>query len=359
MTPERSRFAALLQTAPALEPFARTAAGSTLLQQGIHVEAFARRRAEHVHRLAGILTGRHDVAEVRRRRELDQRRQLAPDRPDLGRRGPAVHWHGPDRVRGDRPVVVLLNGWTASGLVWPRALVDALTASHDVLRIDNRGAGWSRTAPAPFTLADLADDVADVLDATGATRATVLGLSMGGMIAQELALRHPARVERLVLLGTRPPAPAAVAPAPAVLASVLVAPRAGASLRDVVTLAWSGIGGDAFVRSDRAGLGELVAAVLERPTPRSGVLDQARAIGSWYGAARLRDLDVPTVVVHGTDDRLVPVGNGMRLAQLIPGARYVELRGVGHLVPFEAPHAVAEVLGVRSRPGGSAARPGA
>jgi pimeloyl-ACP methyl ester carboxylesterase len=337
---------ALLRTAPVLEPMARTAPGSTLLQHGILVEAFARRRAEHVQRVAGIMTGRPDPAEQRRRRELDLRRELAPGR-HRARRSPVVHWHGPDRVRGDRPVVVLLNGWTASGLVWPRALVEALSRDHDVLRIDNRGTGWSRTAPAPFTLADLADDVAAVLDATGASRATVAGLSMGGMIAQELALRHPARVERLALLGTRPPAPAAITPAPSVLDGVLAAPSPGSSLRQFVAHAWSGIAGAEF--AEAGAFDELVDAVLERPTPRAGVLAQARAIGSWYGAARLRDLDVPTVVVHGSDDRLVPVGNGMRLAQLVPGARYVELPGVGHLVPFEAPDAVAGVLGVGGR----------
>ena len=90
----------------------------------------------------------------------------------------------------------------------------------------------------------------------------------------------------------------------------------------------------------------MARSIARRPTPRVAVLDQARAIAAWHGAHRLRRLDVPVTVVHG-EDPLVPVRNGMRLAQLIPGARYVEPR-VGHLVPYEARprrrrgHAIAE-----------------
>ena len=85
-------------------------------------------------------------------------------------------------------------------------------------------------------------------------------------------------------------------------------------------------------------------AAARRPTPRFAVLDQARAIAAWSRAGRLRRLDVPTTVVHGTEDPLIPVRNGMRLVQLIPAARYVELPGVGHLLPYEAPDAVLDVI---------------
>ena len=81
-----------------------------------------------------------------------------------------------------------------------------------------------------------------------------------------------------------------------------------------------------------------------RVTPRQRVFDQVRAIRSWRGAARLGRLDVPTTVVHGSRDPLIPVGNGMRLSRLIPGAEYVELAGVGHLVPHEAGAALLGLL---------------
>jgi len=89
---------------------------------------------------------------------------------------------------------------------------------------------------------------------------------------------------------------------------------------------------------------ELVSQVLARPTPQVAVNAQLRAIAAWHGADRLRGLARPTTVVHGSADRLMPVGNGMRLAQLIPGASYVELPDVGHLVPMEAGDVLADLV---------------
>ena len=113
--------------------------------------------------------------------------------------GSAANWFS----RGEGEAVLLINGWSASGIAWPAAWLDELTGRYRVIRLDNRGTGWSRTAPTPFTIGDLADDARDVLKAAGVRRARVLGLSMGGMIAQELALRH------------RLPAPGACSPASA------------------------------------------------------------------------------------------------------------------------------------------------
>ncbi len=89
---------------------------------------------------------------------------------------------------------------------------------------------------------------------------------------------------------------------------------------------------------------ELIDRLRERPTPRAGVINQLRAIAGWSGASRLTRITAPTVVLHGSDDPLIPVGNGMRLAQLIAGATYVELAGVGHIVPFEAPDALLAAI---------------
>jgi pimeloyl-ACP methyl ester carboxylesterase len=239
---------------------------------------------------------------------------------------------------------VLLNGWTASGLVWPADLIGALERDHRVIRVDNRGSGWSRHAPRPYTIADLAGDARRIIDDLGLGAPTVVGLSMGGMIAQELALRWPDRVGRLVLLGTRPPSPADSPPPPAVTASLLASPPKGVSLRRFLRDGWATVTGPGFAVAHPERIDEMAAAIARRPTPRFAVLDQARAIAAWSGAWRLRSLRVPTTVVHGADDPLIPVHNGMRLAQLIPDARYVELAGVGHLVPYEVPEAVERVL---------------
>jgi 3-oxoadipate enol-lactonase len=263
--------------------------------------------------------------------------------PEVACRPPApIHHHVGGTGTG--PGIVLINGWTASGLVWPHGMVAALEREHRVVRIDNRGSGWSRHAPRPYTIADLAGDARRVIDDLGLDRPTVVGLSMGGMIAQELALRWPERVGHLVLLGTRPPSPEDTPPPARVTATLLSSPPKGVPLRRFLRDGWATVTGPGFMQEHREMIDEMAASIARRPTPRFAVLDQARAIAAWSGAHRLRRMAVPTTIVHGSEDPLIPVRNGMRLAQLVPGARYVELPGVGHLVPYEAPDEVGAIL---------------
>jgi len=254
-------------------------------------------------------------------------------------RPPAVNWH----EGGAGQPLLLLNGWTASGLTWPTSWLRRLESRFRVIRIDNRGTGWSHNAPAPFTIADMADDARDVLRACGVDQAVVLGTSMGGMIAQELALRHPGYVEKLILVATTPPTPARVASDYPVL-SLLSIPAPGQDLRDY----FGGLGqfaAEGFAEAHPDILDEFVAQMMRRVTPRPMVLSQARAIWAWCGARRLRHLSVPTTVVHGDRDVLVRPENGIWLSRHIPGATYEELPGVGHLVAQEAGDQLLRVLG--------------
>ncbi|HEY5854149.1 MAG TPA: alpha/beta hydrolase [Aldersonia sp.] len=296
---------------------------------GIHYEAMCRAVLDTELAIGAGLLGTRTTAQRRRRRERDDAIALRGHGETRGAR-PLVNWH----EGGDGPALLLLNGWTASGLLWPLDWLAQLESSYRVIRVDNRGTGWSRCAPAPFTMADLADDAATVLRACGIERATVLGLSMGGMIAQELALRHPDRVERLILVGTRPPSPAQIDPDPTPMLAALRPPEG--DLRDYIAEMWTSYACPDFAAANPAAMDELVTQVLDRVTPRQRVFDQMRAIAAWRGPQRLRRLRVPTTIVHGSGDPLMPVGNGMRLTRLIRDANYVELAGVGHLVPYEA-----------------------
>ncbi len=257
------------------------------------------------------------------------------------RRRPEVYW----RAGGRGPELVLLNGWSASGLAWPRTWVRELEKDFRVIRIDNRGSGYSRFAPTPFTMADLADDVAAVLDDAGAERATVLGLSMGGMIAQEFALRHPRRIDGLILTATAPPAPAYVAgKLSGALLGLMQPPRKHETLETYFTRVWAGATGAGFADREPEAIDELVAQIVARPTARQTLRHQLRAATGWGHADRLSCLDTPTAIIHGDEDQLVDVVNGRRLGALIPNARYVELPGVGHLPPLEAPAIVLDAI---------------
>jgi pimeloyl-ACP methyl ester carboxylesterase len=190
----------------------------------------------------------------------------------------------------------------------------------------------------------MADDTMKLMKHLDIDTAVVLGLSMGGMIAQELAMRHPSAVSGLILTGTRPPAPLQLMPAAAVIQTIMRSPTAGETPTQYHREMWPTFAGPRFVEENSDLIDEMIEQILLRPTPRRLMLDQARAVAAWIGASRLANITTPTVVVHGSADVLMPVGNGVRLAQAIRGAHYVELPGVGHLTPYEAPDELSEAI---------------
>jgi 3-oxoadipate enol-lactonase len=330
--------------AAALLPYTASTSVAVATELGIHAEAALRALAN---RAGAVPATPRSPSLVRDREVSDRHLKIVGEggRPDDIRAGtptqrPVVHWH--DGGRG--PALLLLNGWSASGLVWPESWLAHLEERYRVIRIDNRGTGWSRSAPYPFTIADMADDARDVLRACRIDRAAVLGQSMGGMIAQELAIRHGGFVGKLVLAATRPPAPAYVTPGADMFSLMLGQPPQNMTMPEFFTTTWAQTSGDGFAADHPAMMAEIANQITERITPRSGVFNQARAILAWHGVERIRRLNTPTTVVHGARDPLIPVENGRRLAKLIPRATYAQLAGVGHLVAHEAGDALLEAL---------------
>jgi 3-oxoadipate enol-lactonase len=274
-----------------------------------------------------------------------QFRRLAPG----PRRVPSNHpigWH----EAGSGPAVVLVNGWTLSARVWPADFLDALAATRRVVRIDNRGTGQRRSDRSLFTIAELAGDVRDVIEAAALGRPTVVGFSMGAMVAIELALRWPDQIGALVLVSARPPSPAAVSGRPGILGRALTPPTRDRPLADQFRERWARVSAPEFAERHPQRLDEMASAALMPVTPRRTVLAQARAIGAWRGAHRLHNLEAPCTIVHGALDPLSPAENSRRLAALIADGRYIEFDGVGHLVPQEAPERLAEVVTAVSDP---------
>jgi pimeloyl-ACP methyl ester carboxylesterase len=183
---------------------------------------------------------------------------------------------------GDRadPTVLLVAGEGTSMASWHRRLCRRLVAAgRHVVRYDHRDVGRSTRYPAgrpPYTLEHLADDAVAVLDGTGVDAAHLVGASMGGMVAQLAALRHPARVATVTAI---------------------------ASAADPRALA--------------AAAGNHGVALAATPAWRD----------------RLGELEVPTLVVHGTDDTILPLGHGAALARAVPGARLHVVAGLGHDLP--------------------------
>ena len=181
----------------------------------------------------------------------------------------------------------------------------------------------------------------------------VVGISMGGMIGQEFAIRHQERLVGLVLIATRPPTPAYTPPAASMTVLDLLGPRRrDETLESYFTRLWTTSTGAGFAEREPESIAELVAQIVVQPTPRAMLMHQLRAANGWGHAERLRRITVPTAIVHGVEDPLIDVANGRRLAELIRGSQYIELDGVGHLPPLEVPDRLLKV--VRAMTGGQA-----
>jgi pimeloyl-ACP methyl ester carboxylesterase len=247
----------------------------------------------------------------------------------------------PYESTGDGPAVLLVMGLGLPGDAWWRT-VPVLARACRVITFDNRGSGRAPRPSAPLTLAGMAADAVAVLDAAGITRAHVYGMSMGGMIAQELALGFPERVDHLVLGATSAGGSLATAPDPATLA--FLARRA--TMPDEEGR-WASVPYVYSERTRRSG-GVRIGEDFERRRTYAfqpdGYRAQLMAAMAHDAVGRLGSLEAPTLVVHGDEDRMVPPANGRALAAAIPGARRLEVAEAAHLYTTDVPAADEAVL---------------
>jgi len=231
--------------------------------------------------------------------------------------------------------LLLIQGLGYAMWAW-RYQLPAFGEERRTIAFDNRGTGRSSLEPGPFSMEQFADDAVAVLDALGVESAHVLGLSMGTFVAQLMALRAPGRVRSLALVGGSPGGPEH-APLPS---ETLECWLANANLpppefvRRTMHLSFSPGWDEAHPEMYE----ELAAARLEHPTPPECWREQFAAAGKFLqDGAPVEEIRVPTLVVHGDADRIVPVSNGHLLARRIPNAELALLPGRGHVVQLESP----------------------
>jgi 3-oxoadipate enol-lactonase len=241
-------------------------------------------------------------------------------------------------VRGDGPPVLFVQGHGYGRGGWGPA-PERLAESFTVVTFDNRGFGDSDKPPGPYTTAQLAADALGVLDTAGLERAHVVGASLGGMIAQELALAAPERVERLVLCCTTPGG-AGAAPMPSrTVALMLEAPSLDPSeaQRRFVLNALAPAAPGALVD-------EICAYRAAHPPDPAGWQALAAAGAAHDALSRLGEIARPTLVLHGTADNVVDPHNAELLAAGIPGATLEWFQGAGHLFAWEQSDRFARVV---------------
>ncbi len=251
------------------------------------------------------------------------------------------------------PPLVLIHGWSCQLTLWPKALVEGLAERRfRVIALDNRDIGLSQkltedpaptvasalanpTKPPRYTLTDMANDVIGLMNHLGQAGAHVVGFSMGGMIAQRLAINHPERVYSLTSMASttgNPSLPRAdAAAAEAFLRDPPLRPRAATI--EFVRNGWNVIGGPHY-KSTECGLGKLTEAAYDRAFSPDGNARQLAAIfADGNRAPALANVRAPTLVIHGAVDPLVPPAAGGDTAKAVHGAKLVMIPKMGHDLP--------------------------
>jgi pimeloyl-ACP methyl ester carboxylesterase len=249
------------------------------------------------------------------------------------------------------PTILLVMGASASMLRWPEAFCERLAAGgRHVIRYDNRDTGRSTTydpGTVPYTVEDMADDAIGVLDALGVEKAHIVGASMGGMITQQIALRHPDRVLTITPIMTTPDTSVVTAitggeaslPGPedkviqALMAGLGVDPSDEDAVIDAAVAVNEAVAGSKHP-FDRVDGRDFVISEMKRASNYASNQNHMQAIANtppWRD--RLKTITAPTLVIHGDEDPILPYPHGVAVSEEIPGAKLLTMEGVGHEMP--------------------------
>jgi pimeloyl-ACP methyl ester carboxylesterase len=243
---------------------------------------------------------------------------------------------------GSGPVLLLIMGMSGTFDHWDPDFLADLRGDFDVIVYDHRGVGSSSRLDGGLTIAQLAEDAAGLLATLEVDSAHVAGISMGGMIAQELTLNHPGRIRTLTLGCTYCGGEGSALAGEDVMRRLAEGMTSGDRERAIRT-AWEANVSPSFAADDDA-YARFLAIGLRRAVPLETIMQQMAAISGHDTSARLPEVESPTLVVHGTLDEMLPVQNGPMIAGLIPGSRLEIFDGVGHLFFWERPERSAELI---------------
>jgi 3-oxoadipate enol-lactonase len=250
--------------------------------------------------------------------------------PIVIRKGTALHWE----AEGSGEPVLMIMGLSFTLDMWYR-LRPAIASRYRAILFDNRGVGRSDAPWRPYSMRQMAEDARAVLDAAGVESAYVMGASMGGMIAQELYFRHPRRVRALLLGCSGPSGFRTHLPEFRRMRAWPWTARITREQREwlMAPLLYSD-------DTPRERIAEDIQVRLRHRLRPFGVLSQLAGILTWGSYSRLPGIQVPTLVLHGDRDYLLPLYNGRLLARRIPGAELVVVPGAGHVMTTDAPEFV-------------------
>ena len=246
------------------------------------------------------------------------------------------------RIGTGRPLLVL-NGFAATSADWDPSFIDRLAASNELILLNNRGIGGSTDDGQSFAIAKLAIDAAHVIESLGIERANVMGWSMGGFIAQALALNYADRVDKLVLLSTDSGGIEADLASPDVWSKLVdTSGTPNEQARRLFFLLFPNQVAESFYRR----FGDIVAAARAQ-LPAELLNRQAAAMDAWHRngvANQLREIRVPVLIATGTEDIVIPASNALKLVNKIPGAWLAQFPNSGHAFVAQYPRELADLI---------------
>jgi 3-oxoadipate enol-lactonase len=247
------------------------------------------------------------------------------------------------RIDGSGEPLILIGGFCMVKESWEDQ-VHGLSTHFRVIRFDNRGVGETTVPSEPFTIADMAADTVGLMDALGVDSAHVFGVSMGGLIAQVLALDHPDRVGRVALGCTTHGGRHAIQPEKQVMEVLARAADPTMQPEEAVRTRLPVVLSDRFMREEPERVEEFVQlSVRHWPTP-AGAAGQMAALSVFNVKKRLGEIRCPVLAITGSEDRMMPPENSRLLAEGIAGAQHYTVDGAGHSFFFEKPDEVNRVL---------------
>lgn len=243
---------------------------------------------------------------------------------------------------GEGPPLLLIMGMSGTRAHWSERFLTLLERDFEVIAYDHRGVGASSRMERGFSIVDLAADAEGLLSALQIDSAHVLGFSMGGMVAQELSLAHPERIRTLTLASTYCGGQG----------SALATSQATRVLRDAVATRDRDAAVEGFWQvnvsktfaADEQAHAEFMEIGLDKGVASVVVMEQMRAIVGHDTTTRLGEIEAPTLIVHGSEDMMLPVANAHQIAALMPDARLEIVEGAGHLFFWEQPRRAAELV---------------
>ena len=238
--------------------------------------------------------------------------------------------HGPS----DAPPLVLIGGWASYRWIWFRQ-VPSFRNKFRCIVFDNRGAGKSSKPDYPYTIEMFAADTVGLMDALHIENAHILGISMGGLIAQQIAISYPERLRSLILVSTQFGGPNHVPMDDRTMALLIALPTETISKEQAREMRLQATFSQQFLQENKDVIEQIDAWAEQHPTPVFAQVHQSSATSAFDSESELKNITAPTLIIHGDNDRAVPTKNGELISERISSSKLRIIEDASHFVTIE------------------------